>query len=450
MISALDQYIRIFEENRELTEQYSAPALNAFRSRALDDLKNLSLPAEGSEDYEYTSLQKLLEPDYGLNLARVAIDVNPAATFRCNVPRLSADLCLTINDTPVQTSSCGPLPDGVFFGSLAEGARLFPELIQKYYCSEASMANPLVALNTLLCQDGFLIRIPRGVKLERPLQIVNILQNGAPLMAVRRLLIILEEDSEAKLLCCDHTQNPDTDFLSLQTIEIFAGRNAHFDLYDMEESTERTGRLSSLYLRQEEGSKVVLDGITLYNGSTRNEYHCRFAGENAELTLLGMAIEDCRRRIDTFSRIEHNVPCCRSNELIKYVAENESLAAFEGRIYVAEGAVQTNAYQSNRNLLGSREARIFSKPQLEIYNDDVKCSHGSATGQLDEMQIFYMRTRGIPLDEARTLLKQAFMADAIDAVRIPALRERLYQLAEQRFTGRNASCSGCEAGCMGI
>lgn len=448
MESALNQYIKLFEEHSALIDSHSAPVLNEARPRALENLKNMILPKEGSENYEQTDLQKILEPDYGLNLARINIDVNPAVTFRCNVPRLSTDLFLTVNDKFVRTSSVGEFPEGVFVGSLAEAARLHPELVRRYYNSEASGANPIAALNTLLCQDGMFVYIPKGVTLERPLQLVNILQNGAPLMAVRRLLIVVDDNAEARLLTCDHTQTPEIDFLALQTVEIFAGRNSRFDLYDMEESTERTSRLSALYLRQEEGSRVVLDGITLFNGTTRNEYYCRFAGRHAELQLLGMAIEDCDRRIDTYTRIDHAVPDCTSNELIKYVADDSARASFCGRIYVAEGACRTNAYQTNRNILSSDSAKIYSKPQLEIYNDDVKCSHGSAIGQLDELQIFYMRTRGIPLDEAKRILKQAFMADVIDAVRLPALRERLHQLVDLRFAGEIAACAGCEAACF--
>ena len=154
--------------------------------------------------------------------------------------------------------------------------------------------------------------------------------------------------------------------LNLQTIEIFAGRNSHFDLYDLEESTENTTRLSTLFLRQESGSNVLIDGITLFNGTTRNEYFCSMPEPDAELHLYGMGIEDLSRRLDTYSRISHEAERCRSNELFKYVVDDSSTGAFSGRIYVAPGAQKTEAYQANRNIVGTDDARMFSKPQLEI------------------------------------------------------------------------------------
>ena len=235
-------------------------------------------------------------------------------------------------------------------------------------------------------------------------------------MAVRRLLIVLEDHAEAQMLACDHTQSDDVDFLALQTVEIILGRGARFDLYDLEESTPRTHRLSTLYASQEADSRLLVNGMTLYNGLTRNEFRLYLDGENCETHLLGMGIADDDRRIDTLTLIDHNVPRCRSNELYKYSADDRSRCSFAGRILVRPGAHHTDSYQSNRNLLGSSDARIYSKPQLEIYNDDVKCSHGSATGQLDAMQLFYMRTRGIDDLTARLLLKQAFMADALATV----------------------------------
>ena len=253
----------------------------------------------------------------------------------------------------------------------------------------------------------------------------------------------MEEDSEARLLTCDHTQTPDVRFCSLQVVEIFAGRGSRLDYYDLEESTSDTTRLSSLYLRQEEGSEVLLDAMTLYNGTTRNEFFAEFAGRHARLRMLGMGIEDESRRLDTYSRIAHNVPDCNTDELFKYVVEDKAVGAFAGLVYVAEGASKTEAYQSNRNLVGSREARMHSKPQLEIYNDDVKCSHGTAIGQLDEKQLFYLMTRGISQEEARLMLKQAFMADVIDGIALQPLRDRLKLMVERRFAGEKSACGSC-------
>jgi Fe-S cluster assembly protein SufD len=451
-MSALNQYLDLYSSNKDLLNSHSAGVLNTSRAAAAQVLRENGLPKFGSEHYAVTDLEKVLAPDYGVNMARVKIPVDTAASFHCDVPNMSTALFFLINDT----FACGKraadnLPEGVVVESLATAAVTHKEIVEKYYGKVADGANALVALNTLLTQDGVFIYVPKGVVVEKPIQLVNILQNNMPLMAVRRMLIVVEDDAEAQLLVCDHTQNAAVDFLALQTIEIVAGVNAKFSIYDLEESSEKTSRLSTLYLRQERNSDVMVDGITLFNGNTRNEYYCTFAGEGASLQLLGMGIEDKNRRLDTYSHISHPKPNCYSNELFKYVADDEAVCGFEGRIYVAEGAHGTNSYQANRNILASSEARIYSKPQLEIYNDDVKCSHGSAIGQLDETQIFYMRTRGVDIHQAKLLLKQAFMADVIEGVRLSSLKDRLKMLVEHRFLGdKSAGCGTCNAGCGNI
>ena len=447
-MNALKQYIDLYREHADLIDLNSAEMLNGRREEAFRILEGMKLPEKGSENYETTSLPDILSPDYGVNIARVNIDVNPAASFHCGVPNLSTSLFMLVNDIYAETPrSREGLPEGIEAGSLRRFAEQHPEIIERYYGRIAHIHNPIVALDTLLAQDGIVIWVKRGVNVEKPLQLVNILQSGMPLMAVRRVLIIAEEDAKVKILSCDHTQNPDVDFLALNTIEIFAGRNSQVDLYDLEESTERTSRLSALYLRQEEGSNVLIDGITLYNGTTRNEYHTSFIGEHASLKLYGMGIEDRKRHLDNYSRIEHAKGSCTTDELFKYVVDDEATGAFAGLVLVRPGADKTEAYQSNRNIVGSDTARMYSKPQLEIYNDDVKCSHGTATGQLDEMQVFYMRTRGIPEATAKLLLKQAFMADVIDGVRLEGLQERLHMLVERRFAGGESSCASCRSAC---
>lgn len=443
MIPALKQYIDLYNDHAALINRGSAPLFNDLREAAADMLRLKGLPAKGEENYQHTSLADILAPDFGLNLDGVPVEVNPAASFHCDVPRLSSQPFICVNDTYLPAPEDIHIPEGVYAGPLLKAPAAASKAAARHYAKIADLANPLVALDTLLCQDAFLLYVPEGIRIEQPLQLVNIFQSGIPLMGVRRMLVIIEDEAEARLLVCDHTQNPEQTYLSLQTVEIYVGRNARFDLYDMEESTEKTSRLSSLYLMQEEGSNAVIDGITLFNGTTRNEYYCRFRGRGAELNLLGLAIEDRRRHLDTFSLISHNVPECHSNELFKYVADDEARAIFSGRIFVADGAVKSEAYQSNRSVLGSADARVYSKPQLEIYNDDVKCSHGCAIGSLDEKQIFYMRTRGLDLEEAKMLLKQAFMADVIDGVRIDALKERLTHLVARRFAGEDSACASC-------
>lgn len=449
-MGAIDQYLALWHEHKGLIDSKAPEVLNLLRPAAARVLEDHGLPSVKDELYRHTDLEKLLSPDFGVNIGRVRIDVNPSETFRCDVPQLSTSLFLIINDSFAETRGCREmLPAGVEVMSLAAYSRQNPEFVAKYYGTLADLDNPIVALNTLLCQDGVVVRVRKGVKVESTIQIVNILRNDAPLLAARRVLIVMEEDSEAKILFCDHTQTDDVDFCTMQVVEIYAAARSRLDCYDLEESTPLTTRLSSLWLRQEEGSEVLLDAMTLYNGTTRNEFFSRFTGRHASLKMLGMGIEDDSRRLDTYSRISHDVPDCNTDELFKYVVDGESMGAFAGLIYVAEGASGTEAYQSNRNIVGSDSAKMHSMPQLEIYNDDVRCSHGTAIGQLDDKQLFYMMTRGIPEAEARLMLKQAFMSDVIDGISLAPLRDRLKLMVERRFAGERTACSSCGGQCHG-
>ena len=447
-MGALDQYIDLWQEHGSLIDSNAPEALNRRRPDAASSLIENGLPDQKDENYRYTDFEKILSPDYGVNVGRVKMAVNPSETFRCDVPMLSTSLFLVVNDAFAETADCRKmLPEGVEVMSLAAYARKNPEFISGHYGKLADMANPIVALNTLFCQDGVVVRVKKGIKVEPTIQIVNIFKNSAALLSARRVLIVMEDDSEAKVLFCDHTQTQGIDFCSVQVVEVFAGKGSRLDFYDLEESTLNTSRLSSLWLSQEEGSEVLLDSMTLYNGVTRNEFYTKFCGRHARLKMLGMGIEDDSRKLDTYSRISHDEPECNTDELFKYVVDDNAVGAFAGLIYVAEGAVKTEAFQSNRNLVGSATAVMHSKPQLEIYNDDVKCSHGTAIGQLDEKQLFYMMTRGISEEQARLMLKQAFMSDVIDGISLPPLRDRLKIMVERRFAGEKAACASCPVSC---
>ena len=231
--------------------------------------------------------------------------------------------------------------------------------------------------------------------------------------------------------------------MSSQVVEIFLGRNASLDLYDMEESSPLTSRCSQLYARQEEGSRLLVNGTTLACGTTRNDYHISLEGAGASSMLTGMAIASGHQHVDNDSCVNHRTHDCESRQKFKYILDDEATGAFEGGITVFPGAERTSAYQSNKNILASAAAKMHTKPQLLIYCDDVKCSHGATTGQLDQNALFYMRQRGISEKMARTMLMQAFMADVIDTVTIDGLDDRLRHLVEKRLHGQSSFCSDC-------
>ena len=428
------QYIELYDQYHSLIDSHASPILNALREKAMSDFRVTGFPSPNDEEYKHTNIPDLFAPDYGLNLNRLEIPVNPYEVFRCDVPNLSTLLYFVVNDSfYTKENPKVKLPEGVLIGSLNEMARSHPDLVQRYYGKQACTQNDgIVALNTAFVQDGFFLYVPKGVIIEKPIQLINILRGDADFMVNRRLLIVLEEGAQARLLVCDHTMDKKK-FLSSQVTEIYAGKNAVFDYYDIEESSLNTNRITSTFVDQAEKSNVLINGITLHNGTTRNNYRMTFSGEHAEAHLCGMAIADKKQSVDNHTFIDHAVPHCTSNELFKYVLNDSSTGSFSGRILVREGAQKTSAYQTNRNLCATKEAHMYTKPQLEIYADDVKCSHGATVGQLDENALFYLRSRGIPEAEARMLLMFAFTNDVIENVRMDALKDRLRQLVEKRF-----------------
>ena len=438
------QYIELYDQYHSLIDSHASPILNALREKAMSDFRVTGFPSPNDEEYKHTNIPDLFAPDYGLNLNRLEIPVNPYEVFRCDVPNLSTLLYFVVNDSfYTKENPKVKLPEGVLIGSLNEMARSHPDLVQRYYGKQACTQNDgIVALNTAFVQDGFFLYVPKGVIIEKPIQLINILRGDADFMVNRRLLIILEEGAQARLLVCDHTMDKKK-FLSSQVTEIYAGKNAVFDYYDIEESSLNTNRITSTFVDQAEKSNVLINGITLHNGTTRNNYRMTFSGEHAEAHLCGMAIADKKQSVDNHTFIDHAVPHCTSNELFKYVLNDSSTGSFSGRILVREGAQKTSAYQTNRNLCATKEAHMYTKPQLEIYADDVKCSHGATVGQLDENALFYLRSRGIPEAEARMLLMFAFTNDVIENVRMDALKDRLRQLVEKRFRGELDKCAGC-------
>ena len=438
-MSVEQQYIDLFSQCEAMICRHSTEVMNAPRATAFADFERLGFPTRKQEKYKYTDISKFFAPDYGLNLNRLDIPVNPYEVFKCDVPNMSTSLFFVVNDAFYNKAlPKSHLPEGVIFGSLKEVAEQHPDLVKKYYGKLADTSKDgVVAFNTAL-----LMYVPKNVVVERPIQLINILRADVNFMVNRRVLIILEEGAQARLLMCDHAMDG-VNFLATQVVEVFAGANSVFDLYELEETHTSTVRISNLCVKQEANSNVLLNGMTLHNGTTRNTTEVTLAGEGAEINLCGMAIADKNQHVDNNTTIDHVVPNCTSNELFKYVLDDQSVGAFAGLVLVRPDAQHTSSQQTNRNLCATRDARMYTQPQLEIYADDVKCSHGATVGQLDETALFYMRTRGIAEKEARLLLMFAFVNEVIDTIRLDALKDRLHLLVEKRFRGELNKCQGC-------
>ena len=441
------QYIDLYEQAREMIFSHAPGTMNTVRDEAFEDFRRQGFPSKKVERYKYTDTQKLFAPDYGVNLNRFEIPVDPYQAFRCDVPNLSTSLYFVVNDAFYNKQlPQAHLPEGVIVGSFREN----PHFIEKYYSQLAKTSEDAVtALNTMLAQDGLLVYVPKNVKVDRAIQVINILkvpfkfpQQGA-LMVNRRVLIVLEEGSEIKMLFCDHAAD-DRYFLATQVIEAFVGENASLDLYCLEETHYKNVRVSNVYIDQQDNSRVNHNVITLHNGITRNKLDLTFSGPGAECGCYGCVIADKEQHVDNNTLITHKAPHCTSTELYKYVLDDKAVGAFAGRVLVEHGAQKTASQMTNQNLTATKEARMYTQPMLEIYADDVKCAHGSTVGQLNDAALFYMRQRGISLDEAKLLLQNAFINEVIDHMQLTPLRDRLHHLVEKRFRGELNKCEGCK------
>ena len=439
------QYIDLYQQCRQMICEHSNDVMNAVRGEAFERFASAGFPSKKVERYKYTDIAKLFEPNYGLNLTRLQIPVDPYKAFHCDVPNLSTSLYFVVNDVfYAEEQPAAHLPEGVVVGSLKDAFSNPSPLTAPLYNKLAGKANDATTdLNTMLAQDGLYVYVPKNVKVDRAIQMVNILRSDVDLMVNRRVLIVLEEGAELKMLFCDHAAD-DRNFLATQVIEAFVGENASLDLYCLEETHHKNVRVSNVYIDQQANSRVNHNVITLHNGTTRNKLDLTFNGEGAECQCYGCVIADKQQHVDNNTLITHKVPHCNSNELYKYVLDDKAVGAFAGRVLVEHGAQKTTSQMTNQNLTATKEARMFTQPMLEIYADDVKCAHGSTVGQLNDAALFYMRQRGISLSEAKLLLQNAFINEVIDKMQLEPLRDRLHYLVEKRFRGELNKCEGCK------
>ena len=246
-MNAEQQYIDLFSQTEAMICKHSAEVLNAPRAAAFADFERIGFPTRKMEKYKYTDVSKYFEPDFGLNLNPLYFVVNDAF-YNKALPKTH-------------------LPEGVIFGSLKEVAEQYPELVKKYYGKLADTSKDgVTAFNTTFSQDGVIFYVPKNVVVEKPIQLVNILRADVNFMVNRRVLIILEDGAQARLLLCDHAMD-NVNFLATQVIEVFAGENVVFDMYELEETHTSTVRFSNLYVKQEANSNVLLNGMTLHNRS---------------------------------------------------------------------------------------------------------------------------------------------------------------------------------------
>lgn len=428
-----DSYIALFNDNKALFQAEKPLWWEEKRTEAINLLA----------EKEIESFKGAYALDYGINVRRLPFQGDPFSLFRCDIPGLATSNYLVLNDSFYAQVSEPNLPEGVIICSLSQAFKNHADLIKPYF-EQTKISTADMALNTLLAQDGMFIYIPDGVTLEKTIQLVNLMYGKVDMMAVSHNLAIIGENAKAQVLVCDHAYGEEVNYLSNRFTQVFVGKNSTYEHYKLESSSSKTTNVSTLQIFQEENSQVLSNLITLANGKTHNRVEANLNGKGAYLSLNGLGLGQDSERIENHTFINHNVAGATSDELFKYILDDNSVGDFFGLIKVLKDAQQTQAYQTNRNLCLSKEARMHTRPQLEIYADDVKCNHGATVGQLDENALFYMRARGVDPAEAKMLLMFAFVHDVLDNVRIEPLKDRLQLLIERRLRGENSHCSGCK------
>ncbi|NVO03611.1 MAG: Fe-S cluster assembly protein SufD [Bacteroidetes bacterium] len=440
--------ISTFHENRELFYKNTPAEISALKDIAIKDFERLGFPHTKLEDWRFTNLANALSHDYSLSIKPEYQEIDIESIFLCEVPDMDTYNVVLLNGWfASKNASLSILSNGTIIGSLAKAMQTYPHLVKEHYGKYANTSKyGLDALNTAFSQDGIFIYVPDNVKVNKPVQIINVTNSEEKLFVQPRNLFIVGKNSELTIVNCDHSLNHNVKFINSLT-EVFIGENATLNHYKMQNIDNNSALINSIYFHQSANSNLTTNSITLNGGLMRNNLNIALAGEHSNADLFGIYLIDSNQLVDNCTFVDHIVPNCTSNELYKGIMDDKSRGVFNGGVLVRKDAQKTQAFQSNRNILLSDDATINSKPHLEIYADDVKCSHGATVGQLDPEAMFYMRSRGISEDSARMLLMYAFANEVINKINIEVLRERIDEMVSKRLRGELSICDQCVLQC---
>jgi Fe-S cluster assembly protein SufD len=400
------------------------------RSGALAAFRAAGLPTSRHEDWRFTSLTPLAE----LTFAPGRGEEGGAAALLAAAPApAGARLVLENGRFRRDLSSGGGLPAGAILSSLSEALAHAPEAVRPHL---GRLARPeglaFTALNAAHLEEGAFLLLPAGARVEAPIELVFVGgAHGRILANHPRVLVVAEEGAQATL--AEVYLGGEEPYLTNAVTELVLGEGARIDHLKLQEEGARAFHVSALFAEQAAGSRLAAHSLALGGQLSRGEIRARLAGEGGQLEATGLFMADGRRVTDSFSWIEHAVPRCTTVEAFKGILDGHARGVFSGRIRVLPGAQKTSAYQMSSNLLLSEDAVVDTKPQLEIFADDVKCGHGGTVGQLDEAALFYLRSRGLAEAEARGLLIWAFAAEMVDRIRPAGLRERARALVTARL-----------------
>jgi Fe-S cluster assembly protein SufD len=422
--------------------------LKVFRSAAINEFNRQGIPHKKLEKWRNTDISNSLSYDYTMATEDFKMQDILGDVFECDLHELDSIVVnlykgrFVYKDSPIYS-----LENGVIIGSLSAALEKYPEIVEEHLGKYAKNENsPFIALNSALFLDGLFVYIPKNVIVEKPIQLINAVGTVEDVFVQNRNLFILEENSQLKLIHCDDSYNYKRSFTN-SVSEIVLGEHSTIDHYRLQNINNNSSLLSYTAVNQSKNSQLSTNSIILNGGLIRNETMVVLNGEGANADVLGVYLADKNQHIDNQVFINHAVPNCTSNELFKGILDDYARAVFNGHILVKKDAQKTVAFQRNANIILTDKAMINTKPFLEIYADDVKCSHGATVGQLDENALFYIRQRGISEDNARILLMYAFAAEVTQEIKIDSLRDRIEDMVKKRLRGELSICDQCILQC---
>jgi len=407
--------------------------LAGLRREAYDRFIELGWPTMRGEAYRYTDCRPIAEAD--LQLASPGVEVTMEELRPHLLEGMPTHRLVFVNGMYNDTlSDIGTVPGGVTVTRLARAIEDKEDLVTQHLGTTIDWkSDAFDALNTAFVEDGLLMHVPAGVHLEHPVHVLHVTRPGAkPIVSHPRTLIVVEDGGRATCVetCCGLGDEP---CLVNPVTEIVAGHDVHVDHYRIVREGAGTWHIGGLGLIQGNGSNVnsccmAFDGALIRNGMTGT-----LDGTNGMANLRGLAVVDGTRHVDNFLRVNHMKPDCNSREYFKHILSDRGSTSFTGRIYVEQDAQKTDAVQTNMNLLLSEHARVRTRPQLEIFADDVKCTHGATIGRLDDQAAFYLHARGIGREAARSLLTFAFANEVIEDIELLPLRRKMETLLLERL-----------------
>jgi Fe-S cluster assembly protein SufD len=423
-----ENYLESFHEFEERAAGHDLPWLRTLRSDAFDHFCEVGFPTTHDEDWRFTNVSEI---------ARTPFRLIPNGHFRLSQRDLEPYRLAGVGHQLVfvngrfvrELSLVGTLPDGVEVGSLAEQISAHPERIRPHLERYRDLGrDAFTALNNAFLEDGAYLRIPKGVVVEDPICVLFVSTgDGAPSMSHPHNLIVAEENSQATFL---------EDYVSLDGGAVFsntvtvlaAGEHTVLSHYMIERENRRAFNVSTLRIQQGRSADIASHSVLLGGSLVRNNVHPVLEGEGGECLINGLFIGTGRQHLDNYMLVEHASPRCGSRQFYNGILDGHASGVFHGRIIVHQEAQKTDAKQTNRNLLLADTAQINTKPQLEIYADDVKCTHGATIGQIETDALFYLRSRGIDEVSARKLLLTAFAAECLDRMKPGPVRRHVEEL----------------------